>query len=444
MYATNSLVDILGIPANELTGKSFYYCIQENCLREAVKCLESAKANDSIAYLRFWFRDPRQNDRSNQDERMSDAHSSGDEDDAGGVHLSEIMDHDGTENAIASDSSNSMRSSVERDQTYMQNEHLDFNSRSSSGNSTDGGRNHNDVIFDQPAGRPSRTSSVSTPEDSQVSGGSWSISPSQIELEAVVSCTSDGLVVILRRAKPYIPQISHPASAGPMHPYANGIFASPWASEPILPRMEDQQQQNPMPYLQQPLGGLGHPTAAQANAAATKGPATEDFMNSIREVAVFAWSLTGINGSLEQYARGTPTGESQPPSGLPIWDPNSNAGPEIPRFNFDNYSTQNRNHGYHNGYSDQYQTHGNSSNTYKNQSQIVPYNQTALQNGNGPVQLPSYNNCKQGNIQQNNIHYDQPQSHGPWANQPKQGRVWDVPRPPSQLSNGLGNHYDIR
>ena len=443
MYATNSLVDILGVPANELTGKSFYFCIQENCLGEAVKCLESAKANDSIAYLRFWFRDPRQNDRSNQDERMSDAHSSGDEDEAGGVHLSETIDHDGTENAIASDSSNSMRSSVERDQTYMQNEQLDANSRSSSGNSTDG-RNHNDVIFDEPAGRPSRTSSVSTPEDSQVSGGSWSISASQIELEAVVSCTSDGLVVILRRAKPYIPQISGPASAGPMHPYANGIFASPWASDPILPRMEDQWQQNPIPYLQQPLGGRGHPTAAQANAAATRGPATENFMNSIREVAVFAWSLTGINGSLEQYARGTPTGESQPPSGLPIWDPNSNAGPEIPRSNFDNYSKHSRNHEHPNGYSDQYQANGNSRNTYKNESQVVPYDQTALQNGNGPVQYHGYNNCKQGNIPLNNIQHDQPQSRGPWANQPSQGRVWDVPHPPNQLSNGLGDHYDIR
>ena len=444
MYATNSLVDILGVPANELTGKSFYFCIQENCLGEAVKCLESAKANDSIAYLRFWFRDPRQNDRSNQDERMSDAHSSGDEDEAGGVHLSETIDHDGTDNAIASDSSNSMRSSVERDQTYMQTEQLDSNSRSSSGNSTDGGRNHNDAIFDQPAGRPSRTSSVSTPEDSQVSGGSWSISASQIELEAVVSCTSDGLVVILRRAKPYIPQISGPVSAGTMHPYANGIFASPWASDPILPRMEDQWQQNPIPYLQQPLGGPGHPTAAQVNAAATRGPATEDFMNSIREVAVFAWSLTGINGSLEQYARGTPTGESQPPSGLPIWDPNSNAGPEIPRYNFGNYSKHSGNHEHPNGYSDQYQANGDSSNTYKNENQVVPYDQTGLQNGNGPIQYPSYNNCKQRNIPLNNIHHNQPQSREPWANQPSQGRGWDVAHPRNQLPNGLDNHYGVR
>jgi hypothetical protein len=51
-------------------------------------------------------------------------------------------------------------------------------------------------------------------------------------------------------------------------------------------------------------------------------------MNTIREVAVFAWSLTGINGSLAQYSRGTPSGESQPPGGMPIWDPSSHTDPE--------------------------------------------------------------------------------------------------------------------
>ena len=55
MYATNGLTDTLGISADELIGKSFYYCIQENYLQDAVNCVERAKANDSIAYLRFWF-----------------------------------------------------------------------------------------------------------------------------------------------------------------------------------------------------------------------------------------------------------------------------------------------------------------------------------------------------------------------------------------------------
>jgi hypothetical protein len=50
------------------------------------------------------------------------------------------------------------------------------------------------------------------------------------------------------------------------------------------------------------------------------GPPLESFMQSIRDVAVFAWALVGINGSLEEYAKGKPAGESQPPEGFPIWD----------------------------------------------------------------------------------------------------------------------------
>ena len=59
MYSTNAVADILGVSAEEMHGKSFYECIDENCLPDAIRCLESAKANDSIAYLRFVFRDPR-------------------------------------------------------------------------------------------------------------------------------------------------------------------------------------------------------------------------------------------------------------------------------------------------------------------------------------------------------------------------------------------------
>ncbi|KAL9125232.1 MAG: hypothetical protein Q9217_005534 [Psora testacea] len=322
MYATNGLADILGISNDQLTGKSFYYCIQENCLREAVKCLESAKANDSIAYLRFWFRDPRQDEpRTDRDEHMSDDQSSGDDDD-GGVHLAELIDHDGNENAITTGSSNSMRSSVERD---AQSAHPpNHNSRSSSGNSI-----ANDAIFDQPeGGQQSRTSSISTPDEPRASRQPWSPGPIQVELEAVVSCTSDGLVVVLRRARPFVPHVAAPTTETPTHPYTNGLFASPWANDPILPDMD--RRSNPLPDSVQATQFPINPTAQQANTAATHGPASEDFMNSIREVAVFAWSLTGINGSLAQYSRGTPSGESQPES-LPVWDPYGTATPEKER-----------------------------------------------------------------------------------------------------------------
>jgi hypothetical protein len=50
----------------------------------------------------------------------------------------------------------------------------------------------------------------------------------------------------------------------------------------------------------------------------------QDFMNSIKEMAVFAWALAGINGSLADNASGKPTGEAQPPAGLQIWQPDGN------------------------------------------------------------------------------------------------------------------------
>ncbi len=349
MYATNGLADILGISADELNGKSFYYCIQENCLREAVRCLESAKANDSIAYLRFWFRDPRQDDQMVSEDQTENGHSSGDEDD-GGVHLDEVMVSNGNsmvegpnEQSIASDSSMSRVASVDHGQvdnpsvnqapnrlqdTYSFN----ANSRTSSGDSTNMDVHSTDVIFDPPVTARSSSSSLSleTMEVERQHGGMNPRIP--IELEAVVSCTSDGLVVILRRAKPFVPHVAQPSAEPAAHPYANGFFASPWATDPILPNPQQQPQyemSNPFQPNQAPI----HPTAAQTNTAATQGPATEMFMNTIREVAVFAWSLTGINGSLAQYGRGKPSGEAMPPGGLPIWEPASNAGPENQRLN---------------------------------------------------------------------------------------------------------------
>ncbi|KAL8734438.1 MAG: hypothetical protein Q9181_003195 [Wetmoreana brouardii] len=324
MYATNGLADILGVTAEELNGKSFYYCIQENCLKEAVKCLESAKANDSIAYLRFWFRDPRQDDPPDRDERMTDGNSSGDEDE-GGVHLSELMDEDGSENALTSDSSiapcaaelNSARRS--RPNHDLQDSSMDPNSRSSSGNSTDLGGNSNDAIFDRSAAAQSSSSSFSLPTPER---DMQSHRRCQIELEAVVSCASDGLVVILRKARPIVPQTAGPRAEPVEHPYSNGLFASPWATDPIMPSP----QQQPL-YAQhnqyQPDAALRSAATQARVPTAAPPPRQVEFMNTIREVAVFAWALTGINGSLAQYSRGKPKGESQPPDGLPIW----NAGP---------------------------------------------------------------------------------------------------------------------
>jgi hypothetical protein len=143
-----------------------------------------------------------------------------------------------------------------------------------------------------------------------------------IELEAVVSCTSDGLVVILRRARPLIPgTVSDPLRTGqavaptqPIH-YPRGTFAAPWAPEPVF--IPDQ----PRPAQPGWYHGM-HPQYVQPMPVPS-GPSPQDFMNSIREVAVFAWGLVGINGNLAEYGRGDPVGHSQPPEGFPVWEPHT-------------------------------------------------------------------------------------------------------------------------
>jgi len=322
MYATNGVEDIIGIPGEEMKGRSFYYCIQENCLEDAVRCLETAKGNDSIAYLRFWFRDPRQDDvlhahhdsSEDSDENMTDITS--DEDDEGGVQLdarsksnsngmresSSISAH-----SYSSPSANAMDTASPES---VRNPH-DATSRTPSGDGNHPTSTH-EAIFGEPIAPTSSTSSLSR---SPSSDGSSFHEP--IELEAVVSCTSDGLVVCLRRARPLLPPcVQEPLKAQP-YVYANGLFAAPWATEPVF--LPPQPQQRPLHQYNAAMSmGLGH---APAPFRPHGGPAPDDFMNCIRDAAVFAWALTGINGSLADYAIGKPMGQSLPPDGLPIWMP---------------------------------------------------------------------------------------------------------------------------
>lgn len=328
MYATNGLADTLGISAEELNGKSFYYCIQENCLQEAVRCLESAKANDSIAYLRFWFRDPRQDSRIDSDESMDENHSSGDEDD-GGVQLENRMEADNNEQRRNDIYSNSFsRASMDRGPTYSMDRNLmDPYSRSSSGTSTDLDGRGNDPVFERRTTYQSSNSSVDASDEVQPPCRPSNFPESaRIELEAVVSCTSDGLVVIIRRARSIVPQVAQPAADPIEHPYANGFFASPWALDPIIPEGQNHQHAQ-APWLKS-THSPAQQSPFQAASGAAHGPESEDFMKSIREVAVFAWALTGINGSLAQYGRGESRGESQPPGGLPVWQPDVNLRPD--------------------------------------------------------------------------------------------------------------------
>ena len=290
MYATTGIEQVVGIPSDQMIGCSFYYCIAENCLRDAVDCLESAKGNDSIAYMRFFFQDPRENvpqppASESEDEVMTDVMTSGDESDSTSGY-----GHSSTPGGRSSNS-RSHRSVV-----LETMESSGSNGREDSGNSADRSNDYSD-------GGSSASPSLG-------SHSPYSQSHNEpIELEAVVSCTSDGLVVCLRRARPINPTVP------PIQTNNNGMFAAPWAHQPMfLPPLP---QQPPYPL------GARHPAMAQAGPLP---PAQSALMQTIRDVAVFAWALVGINGHLADYAdsRSKPVGESQPPGGLRVWEPTEN------------------------------------------------------------------------------------------------------------------------
>ncbi|KAF1980179.1 hypothetical protein BU23DRAFT_3543 [Bimuria novae-zelandiae CBS 107.79] len=281
MHATRGIEEILGIPSDDMKGRSFYFCIAEECLTDAVKCLESAKGNDSIAYLRFFFRDPRQDDppdpftSESEDEVMTDITSSEDE--------SETATTEGEHSLSRNESLHS--------RSHRSNADVSASEENSS-NNTNGSHGHSEARSE--VSSLAARSPFSEARDEP------------IELEAVVSCTSDGLVVCLRRARPEQPRPA-PRPVG-----YNGVYAAPWAHQPMfqpaLPQLP--------PY---PLGGA-HPAMAQL---CLPSAAQSSFMQAIRDVAVFAWALVGINGSLAEYANplSKPVGEAQPPDGFPIWGP---------------------------------------------------------------------------------------------------------------------------
>ncbi|KAH7053354.1 hypothetical protein B0J12DRAFT_52964 [Macrophomina phaseolina] len=307
MYATSGIEQVIGISSEEMKGKSFYYCIQENCLEDAVRVLETAKGNDSIAYLRFHFRDPRV--RPNRDTPNAS------EDEVTDETMTDVTE-DEDEGGV----------DVEGGEARTPPALNTHNSTSTSGMDTDNPSTSTDEA--RPSSHEAARRAAVHPLHSSASSQAPT-SPSTtnghddyIELEAVVSCTSDGLVVCLRRARPLMPP-----SAQPLRPdqpaYGYGIFAAPWAPEPVfLPPL-------PNAYANAARMGLMAPPQQPTPAGGSEygGPIAADFMQSIRDVAVFAWALTGINGSLAEYSRGKPKGESQPPDGFPIWNPYGNGDP---------------------------------------------------------------------------------------------------------------------
>lgn len=342
MYATDGLADVLGVTGEEMRGKSFYYCIQENCLQDAVRCLENAKANDSIAYLRFWYRDPRLGDDEepnaqaarDSDSAMDDIPTSDEEHTPTGTAHGSILDQNRREASNTSTDSEPPfplnRGDGRHDISNDSHLHAPpINSRASSGGSNVS--NSHEAVFGETRPHWSSSSSMSnSPLDNAQPPVNAQFRRQPVELEAVVSCTSDGLVVCLRRANPFMPQQARPegervpASRG----YENGLFAVPWSVEPMLP---SPQQRAPKPAFEGFAPALAPAQANHRPLAQPSRPTQNDFMDSIRECAVFAWALVGINGSLADYSKGKPRGESQPASGLPVWQPEAKQPRQEPK-----------------------------------------------------------------------------------------------------------------
>ncbi|KAF3903791.1 hypothetical protein AA313_de0201222 [Arthrobotrys entomopaga] len=265
LYASHATTSIFGISPEALTGKSFFECIDENCLQDAVDALERAKENDSIAYLRFQWRDPtngaaaavaapaaEQPDISpaalpRRPLRRSQRISS---------QTKRKLEVDDSDTGLASSSRPTKRRSV-----VGRTESLSTHEGGPSSFSDPG------ISSTQPPISGVSTSASAVSSDRPHAR----VTPAIREVEAVVSCTSDGLVVILRQARPLIPK--------PLHNIPNGIFASPWAPVPLVP-VE----------------------------SASNRTREISFMEAIREVAVFAWSLRQLGGEIIA----NPDGENSP------------------------------------------------------------------------------------------------------------------------------------
>lgn len=333
MFATNAVASVLGLSPDQVKDKSFYRCIQERCLPDAVRCLEGAKANDSIAYLRFWSRDPREADDfdddandgvDGQDHPMADEdrHSSTSDSEGGGAELDSrmVLDEDDTTvrgGIKQEDEDESMDSVPSASSSSVHGPAGNAGSSSRPGPSNRASRSQrpsagNAVAGQRPGRRQPRRQDPRRPLPA-------------VELEAVVSCTSDGLVVVLRRARPAIPP-AHPPLALPWD-FENGLFAAPWAPQPVRPFIPPEMLYTFRPPLMPQYMPL------QDHVRAAGGPPNDQLMHSIREVGVFAWGLCGINGNLHAFSHGMPRDEAVPPDGLPVWDPSATSSPYQPPEN---------------------------------------------------------------------------------------------------------------
>ncbi|KAI1779712.1 hypothetical protein F4818DRAFT_453712 [Hypoxylon cercidicola] len=373
MFATNAVSSILGVRPDQIQEKSFYECISENCLADAIKCLESAKANDSIAYLRFWYRDPRR-EEDFEDEEVNEEH---DEEMAGG-------------NATSDDSSRAMDMEVDGISDPKIKTEAGLSPELSKADAL-GDEDRRGAFFPPspaadflplPETQAYHTSVETCSNPATRTDGRRPRRRNPIptfELEAVVSCTSDGLVVVLRKARPPIPSL-HP----PLLPvdFENGLFAAPWSEQPIRPYYPPEHFCTFRPPL------LPQYMPLREHVKSAGGPPIDQLMKSIRDVAVFAWAVVGINSNLAAYSHGVPRENSQP------YDAVQNHDPKTSKPSDGCSELQSRRQ-----WGDAYaEGHPTSSNGPSDVRYVLGFNAEASQGGYGPTSRefnsrnPSYSN----------------------------------------------------
>lgn len=255
LYASSALNDLLGVELDNSVGTSFYECIQRECLEDAIQAIEHAKENDSIAYMRFIWRNPGE-------------------------------DPDGRDPAYCEGGDAAATSGNTNGRTQQQSPSAGDSAGSSSRNG--GGSSSNRGAAHTALAEGDKSSSL---DSAPGPGVQPSVQPALV-VEAVVSCTSDGLVVVLRKARPIIP------SSGTLgRPI--GQFISPWSTAASASRRRTADEMD---------------APADIPVPRFCGPAAADFMESIRQVAVFAWSLRSINEGLLQYARPPGVAEGKQPA----------------------------------------------------------------------------------------------------------------------------------
>lgn len=142
MFATGTATLVLGVSPCRLRGKSFYEFIAEECLGDAVRSLESTKARNSIQYMRFRYREPRRNEEfTAENGNETDSALGGG---AGLPNPTHFHPEPSTEGAVA----------------------------------------------------------TSRPAQQDTNGSRRQNRSANLELEAAVFCTSDGLIAVLRKARP--------------------------------------------------------------------------------------------------------------------------------------------------------------------------------------------------------------------------------------------------